>query len=219
MRGPARGIVGRELSRRELIQRASALGLGAAVAQALPLAQALVRADPALAQTPVDDATLGAFADTIIPGRLAARTDLGDAIPPGAIAGADPDPGAVEAGAIQLYHDSRVGFDALAPPFLADLDTRALGHGGPFAALPFEGRVAVVLEGLDFGNGDRVLWEAAAAVPFTAFCAAALIPNATSRTASGYRVMGLPGAAPHGYGNFSYRRRLSVERTRNGSLP
>jgi hypothetical protein len=189
------------------------------IAQALPVADALVRADPALAQTPIDDATLGAFADTIIPGRLATKTDRGDPIPAGAIAGADLEPGAVEAGAIQLYHDPRIGFDALAPPFLADLNTRALAQGGPFLSLPFDKRVAVVLGGMDFGNGDRMLWEAAAAVPFAAFCAAALIPNATSRTASGYRVMGLPGTAPSGYRGFSYRRRLAVERTRNGSLP
>jgi hypothetical protein len=32
-------------------------------------------------------------------------------------------------------------------------------------------------------------------------------------------VMGYPGAAPNGYANASYRRRLSAERTRRGSLP
>lgn len=210
---------GRELSRRQLLERAAGIGAAALVAQALPFADALVRADPALAQTPVDDVALGAFADTIIPGRPAARTDLGNPIPAGAIAGVDPDPGAVEAGAIELYHDARVGFDALAPPFLADLNLRALAHGGPFTSLPYDKREAVVLEGLDFGNGDRVIWEAAAAVPFTAFCAAALIPNATSATASGYRTMGHPGVAPNGYRDFSYRRRLAHERTRHGSLP
>jgi hypothetical protein len=208
------------LSRRQLLGRASALGAAALVAQALPLAEALKKADPALAATPIDDATLGAFADTIIPGRPATHTDLGTAIPAGAIAGVDPDPGAVEAGAIELYHDSRVGFDALAPPFLADLNSRALAHGGPFTTLSYDAREAVVLAGLDFGNGDRVLWEAAAAVPFTAFCAAALVKNATSATASGYRVMGHPGAAPNGYRKgFSYGRRLARERTRHGSLP
>jgi hypothetical protein len=31
--------------------------------------------------------------------------------------------------------------------------------------------------------------------------------------------MGLPGAAPHGYRDFSYRRRLARERTRHGYLP
>src|SRR3954453_7982911 len=204
--------MGEGVSRRELLE----LGLAALVAQALPVA---LRASPAGAQTPIDALVLGAFADTIIPGRPATITDGGDPIPAGAIAGVDPDPGAVEAGAIQLYHDPRVGFDALAPAFIADLNTRALAQGGPFASLPFDQRVQVVLGGMDFGNGDRVLWEAAAAVPFTAFCAAALLPEATSRNAAGDRGMGLPGAAPHGYRSFSYCRRLAVERTRNGSLP
>jgi hypothetical protein len=112
-----------------------------------------------------------------------------------------------------------VGFDALAPAFIGDLNARALSRGGPFLSLPYAKREAVVRDGLDFGNGDRVLWEAAAAVPFTAFCAAALIPNATRKRASGYRVMGHPGAAPNGYRRFSYRRRLARERTRHGSLP
>jgi hypothetical protein len=210
--------MGEGVSRRELLQRGGTLGLAALVAQALPLAEAIVRADPAVAQTPVDDAILGAFADTIIPGRPATRTDTGAPIPAGVIAGVDPDPGAVEAGAIELYHDERVGFDALAPAFLADLNARSLARGGTFMSLPYEGREAVVAQGLDFGNGSRVLWEAAAAVPFTAFCAAALVPGATAATASGYRVMGHPGAAPDGHRDFSYRRRLAVERTRTGSL-
>ena len=207
--------MGEGLSRREVLLAS----LGVAIAQALPFADALMRADPALAATPIEDAALGAFADTILPGRHAAVTDLGAPIPAGAIAGVDPEPGAVEAGAIELYHDPLVGFDALAPPFLADLNARALAQGGPFVSLPFDKRVAAVRAGLDFGNSDRVLWEAAAAVPFTAFCAAALIPNATSAKASGYRVMGYPGAAPNGYRGFSYRRKLSVERTRRGVLP
>jgi hypothetical protein len=207
------------VSRRELLQRAGTLGAAALIAQALPLAERLIAADPALALTPVDDATLGAFADTIIPGRPATVTDLGTPIPAGAIAGVDPEPGAVEAGAIDLYHDARVGFDALAPPFLADLNARALQQGGPFTSLSYDAREKVVLQGLDFANPERVLWEAAAAVPFTAFCAAALIPNATGRTASGYAVMGYPGAAPNGYRHFSYRRRLARERTAKGYLP
>ncbi|MFL5842913.1 MAG: DUF5987 family protein, partial [Thermoleophilaceae bacterium] len=59
-----------------------------------------------------------AFADTMIPGRKAAKTDLGDPIHPEAIAGVDADPGAVEADALRLYHDSLIGFDALEPAFL-----------------------------------------------------------------------------------------------------
>ena len=211
--------MGEDLSRRELLERGGLAGLAALIAQALPVAEALMRADPALAQTPIDDAMLAAFADTIIPGRPADRTDLGDPIPAGAIVGVDPDPGAVEADAVRLYHDDRVGFDALAPPFLADLNGRALARGGPFVSLPYDQREDVVSEGLDFGNGSRVVWEAAAAVPFTAFCAAALVVNATDETASGYRVMRHPGTAPNGHRRFSYRRKLAIERTRSGNLP
>ena len=68
-------------------------------------------------------------------------------------------------------------------------------------------------EALDFGNGSRVVWEAAAAVPFTAFCAAGTQRNATSRTASGHRVMGHPAPPRTATADFTYRRRLAVERT------
>ena len=75
--------------------------------------------------------------------------------------------------------------------------------------------------GLSFSNPTRVVWEAAAAVPFTAFCAAALVRNATAAKASGYRVMGLPGIAPNGYQlTHSYGALTrSDERTREGPLP
>jgi hypothetical protein len=223
------------LTRREAVARASLAGLGALIAAAAPFA------DPAragilpplpvgvpplpgagsapTAGTPVADATLQAFADTILPGRRADTTDLGHGIDPLAIAGVDSRPGAVEADALALYHHPEVGFDALEPAFLADLTARAAQHGADFLHLGFTDRVQACLSGLDYANPSRVLWEAAAAVPFTAFCAAALIPNATAARASGYRVMGLPGVAPGGYRGFSYRRRLSHERTRTGSLP
>jgi hypothetical protein len=205
--------------RRDFLERAATLSAGALVLAALPVAERMIRADPAIAAVRPDDATLQAFADTVIPGRKATRTDLGDEIDPLAIAGVDDEPGAVEADALRLYHDPLTGFDALAPAFLADLNGRALQQGGPFLALSYDQRVAVVMGGLSFDNPDRTLWEAAAAVPFTAFCAAAEHETGTSRNASGYRVMGYPGAAPNGYRGASYRRKLSKERTRNGSLP
>lgn len=208
-----------ELTRRGLLRRGGVLGLAALVASAAPLARGLVRAGPALAEPGPADATLQAFADTMIPGRPATRTDLGHEIHPRAIAGVDGEPGAVEADALALYHHDKIGFDAIAGAFLADLERRALAHGGPFLGLGFEQRVATCVAGLDFSNPSRVLWEAAAAVPFTAFCAAALIPDATDRRASGLRVMGLPGTAPRGYRDFSYDRVLSRERTRLGYLP
>jgi hypothetical protein len=205
------------LSRRQILARASALGLAALVAEALPIAHQ----QPARAASPpgLTDATLQAFADTMLPGCRVTHTDLGNPVDPLAIAGVDPLPGAVQADALALYHHPEVGFDALAPAFLAELEVRSLAHGGDFLHLPFDKRVQTCLAGLDYGNPTRLVWEAAAAVPFTAFCAAALIRNATARDACGYQVMGLPGTAPNGYRNFSYRRKLSHERTRNGSLP
>jgi hypothetical protein len=212
----ARGPFGAELSRRGFL---GALGLGALVVAAGPAGRVLeARAQtlPPLPGSP--DATMQAFADTIIPGRKAERTDLGNPIHAGAIAGVDDRPGAVEADALALYHHELVGFDALQPGFVADLEARSLPKGGPFLSLPFERRVQVCREGLDFANAGRAVWEAAAAVPFTAFCAAALIPEQRAEHASGYRVMGLPGAAPRGYRRFSYRRRLARERTKRGYL-
>ena len=207
-----------ELSRRGFL---GTLGLGALVIAAGPAARALeAKAQPLLDTLPSSpDATMQAFADTIIPGRKAQRTDLGNAILPGAVAGVDHRPGAVEADVLALYHHPLVGFDALQPGFLADLEGRSLPRGGPFLSLPFDRRVQVCREGLDFSNSSRPVWEAAAAVPFTAFCAAALVPEQRAAKASGYRVMGLPGAAPRGYRRFSYRRRLARGRTKRGYLP
>jgi hypothetical protein len=212
------GALIEDLTRRGFLQRAGVLGVGALVLSAAPLARELLAAEPALAAPSFPDATLQAFADTIIPGRKAARTDLGNEIDPRAIAGVDERPGAVEADVLALYHHPLVGFDALEPAFLSDLVTRSLQAGGDFLGLPFDKRVQVCAGGLAFQSPSRVLWEAAAAVPFTAFCAAALVPEQTAAKASGYRVMGLPGAAPRGYRSFSYRRRLARERTRKGYL-
>jgi hypothetical protein len=204
------------LTRRQALRRSSTAALGALVASALPLAAP--RAARAQS-TNSPDGTLQAFADTMIPGRKVAETALGHPIDPLAIAGVDPRPGAVEADALALYHHPEVGFDALSPSFLAELEAQSLRHGSDFRHLGFHARVQVCLTGLAFSNQSRLLWEAAAAVPFTAFCAAALIHNATWNDAPGYRVMGLPGTAPNGYRGYSYRRRLSHERTRRGSLP
>src|ERR671929_626474 len=123
MESPARTLAD-ELSRRDFMRRASALGAGALVLAALPVAERMIAADPALAAVALDDATLQAFADTMIPGRKAKKTDLGDEIHPLAIAGVDRLPGAVEADSLRVYKDPLVGFPALAGPFLADLSGR-----------------------------------------------------------------------------------------------
>ena len=154
-----------------------------------------------------------------MPGRKALTTDLGNEIHPLAIAGADNEPGAVEADALLVYQDALVGFAALEAPFLAELSTRSLVHGGPFLNLSFEQRVAVGVEGLAAGNPSAEVWEAAAAVPFVAFLASAEQPEATIDTSSAYQVMGYPGTAPNGYAEFSYGRKLATELTGRGYLP
>src|SRR5919204_3321031 len=126
MEGSARRLAD-ELSRRDFMTRVGVLGAGAFVAAALPLAERMIAADPAVAAVSFDDATLQAFADTMIPGRRAERTDLGDEIHPQAIAGVDPDPGAVEADVLRLYKNPLVGFaPALVGPFLTDISLRSL---------------------------------------------------------------------------------------------
>jgi enediyne biosynthesis protein E8 len=213
-RGSAHEALVDSLSRRSFLRGAGTVALALAAGR-------LAAPPPALGAPSASDATLQAFADTMIPGRKATTTDLGNEIDPRAIAGVDPLPGGVEADALALYHHPEIGFDSLAPPFLADLQARSLPLGGDFLGLGWDQRVQVCLGGLGFDNPTRQVWEAAAAVPFTAFCAAAMIgPPQTAAKASGYRVMGLPGAAPAGYQrDFSYGRKLARERTWTGSLP
>src|SRR3954447_6768951 len=210
--------------RRSFLQRTSVLGAAALVASALPVAERVMSELAYAADPTLDDATLQAFADTIIPGRKAVKTDLGDAIHPQATPGVDPDPGAVEADALRLFHHPLIGFDALEPAFLAELSLRSLPQGGAFLTLPYDKRAQVVTAGFDFSNPTRLLWEAATAVPFTAFCAAAVHPFGNRDNASGYHVMGYPGGGPNDAPamypySFSYRRKLAKPRTKKGYLP
>jgi hypothetical protein len=227
--GAVRNELAAELSRREFVGRATAFGLGALVIGALPTAARMAAPGTAGAKAlPADpDGTLQAFYDTLIPGRKVPdlKTELGHPIHPDAIAGVDPEPGAVYTDALILGKNPKLGFELLVPAFLAELETRAAAQGGLFLSLDYEHRQAVCLGGLSFSNPTRLVWEAAAAVAFAAFCAAATIRNANGRPAAtrnraaGYRVMGHPGIAPHGYTDFSYRRRLNRGLTQNGSLP
>jgi hypothetical protein len=214
-----RSPVGGLLSRRQVLQRATALGLGGLVLSALPVAEQFLAAEPALADPTLSDGTLQAVADTLIPGRNATLTDLGNEIHPKAIAGVDPEPGAVQADALLLYHHPLIGFDTVSAAFLADLEARSLPRLGQFIDLPFDKRVAVCVDGLSASNPTAQVWELAAAVPFAAFLCTATQQNATIDKSSGLQVMGFPGIAPHGYADYSYRRALSTEKTSTGSLP
>jgi hypothetical protein len=207
------------LSRRQVLGRATVLGLGGLVLSALPAADRILSTvAPSEAAVNLADATLQAVADTFIPGRRAVTTDLGNEIHPKAIAGVHGEPGAVEADALALYHHPLIGFDALEAAFLAEVEARSLPRLGQFVDLSFAKRVEVLKEGLAASNPTVTVWEAAAAVPFAAFLAEATQPNAVIDGASGYQVMGHPGIAPNGYAEYSYGRRLSRERTANGSL-
>lgn len=199
-------------SRRQLLQSGALLSL-------LPLAERVLAAPIALGAPSLTDGTLQAFADTIIPGKKATRTDLGNEIHPKAIAGADPEPGAVQADSLLLYHHPLIGFDVVAPEFLADLSARSLLRGGQFLDLPFDKRTAVCVEGLGSSNPTAQVWELAAVVPFAAFLCTAAQKNAKIDNSSGLQVTGFPGIAPNGYADFSYRRALSAEKTSTGSLP
>jgi hypothetical protein len=218
--GVERSPVGGLLSRRQILKRATVLGLGGFVTSALPAADRfLATVEPAHAEPTLTDATLQAVADTMIPGRKAALTDLGNEIHPKAIAGVHPEPGAVEADSLLLFHDPRIGFDALEPAFMTELQARSLVRGGQFLDLTFDRRVAVCLEGCGASNPTVLVWEAVAAVAFAAFLVVATQENATIDTASGLQVLGHPGTAPNGYADYSYKRKLSRERTSAGSLP
>ena len=125
----ARGPVVAELSRREFIGRASAVGVGMLVAGALPVARAhALLGVPA----PIDpDPTLQAFADTILPGRKVrqdrprqrGRTRSRSPASTRCPARSRPTPCA-------LFHHPLIGFDALEPALLADLSARSLALGG-----------------------------------------------------------------------------------------
>lgn len=216
--GPSADLAGL-LSRRQVLKRATVLGLGGLVWSALPAADRILSTvAPSEAAVNLADATLQAIADTFIPGRRATTTDLGNEIHPNAIAGVHAEPGGVEADALALYHHPLIGFDALEAAFLAEVEARSLPRLGQFIDLSFAKRVEVVEEGLAVSNPSVTVWEAAAAVPFAAFLAEATQPNASIDGASGYQVMGHPGIAPTGYAEYSYGRKLSRERTAAGSL-
>jgi hypothetical protein len=203
----------RPLSRREVLQRGAVLSL-------LPVAERILASPAAALAAPnLADGTLQAFADTLIPGKRVTRTDLGNEVHPKAIAGAHPEPGAVQADTLLLYHHPLIGFDLVEAAFLADLEARSLLRLGQFIDLPFAKRVAVCLDGLSPSNPTAQVWELAAAVPFAAFLCTATQKNATIDKSSGLQVTGHPGIAPNGYADFSYRRALSSERTATGSLP
>src|SRR6478752_1545487 len=118
------GALIEDITRRGFLRRTSVLGLAALVASAAPYAQRLLDPPAALADVNLLDGTMQAFADTILPGRKVAKTDLGNEVHPIAIAGVDALPGAVEARALA------VAGGRLPRPALRQAGGRAHGRAG-----------------------------------------------------------------------------------------
>ena len=100
--------------------------------------------------------------------------------------------------------------------------TRSLQQGGAVPRPRLRRSAArCCMQALAFDNPDRVLWEAAAAVPFTAFCAAG-DPARPAPSQERLRLPrdGLPGrGAATATSGFSYRRKLARELHEEGLPP
>nr|WP_207915137.1 DUF5987 family protein [Micromonospora sp. 15K316] len=116
----------------------------------------------AAAADPVRTATLEAFADTIIPGAKRFPEDR-------AIAGVVDDPGAVEAGALELLAHSALGLAKALDGMAGLLNMHAQNSARakqlvldptvpPFVALDFDARTALVQELTDPSHPEREVW-------------------------------------------------------------
>ncbi|MGH3880142.1 MAG: DUF5987 family protein [Actinophytocola sp.] len=106
--------------------------------------------------------TLEAFADTIVPGVRRSPDDR-------AIAGVCDDPGAVEAGALELLEHPATGVTAGLGPLSQALNVHAAAYAArreqtldpdlpPFVALSYEDRAALVLELTAPGHPEKDGW-------------------------------------------------------------
>jgi hypothetical protein len=194
------GRIGDELTRRGFLA-GTAAGTFGLTALATVLA-AFEQARPAWAQVPAPGlapdsdpvrATMAAFADTIVPG------------PAG---GADPAPGAIEAGALDEVYDPYYALAEAFPLIHSDLAVatpRVLGRAAQFnLALPYADREKVILDritgtgGNPGGNPNALMYAAPAVVIYIAY-------YGTARSNLGVQYIGFP---PHSNGYWpehSYR--------------
>jgi hypothetical protein len=196
------------LSRRRLLQAV------AAAAVLLPV----VEPGSAYAGVELQRDTLDAWADTIVPGE---KRYAGDRVVAGACAG----PGAVQAGAWDLYRDPAVGVALVLPGLVALLNTEAaryaVTHGRvldlrvpPFVALSFGDRTAVASALLDGNNAVELLWYALAALAMLAFHTAGHLDTAAAVRAGhpGLAWLGFPAPDADGlwrFPEFGYGRALA----------
>jgi hypothetical protein len=110
----------------------------------------------------VQELTLEAYADTIVPGEKRFPEDR-------SVAGAAPGPGAVEAGALELLRYDATGVTAGLPYLVQSLNDHAKSYAGeaglepdtdvpPFVALPYEHRRALVARLTGPGHPEKDGW-------------------------------------------------------------
>ncbi len=145
----------------------------------------------------VQTSTLEAYADTIVPGAKRGPDDR-------AIAGVCDDPGAVEAGALELLNDPATGVTAGLPYLAQSLNGHAANYAQargltldddvpPFVALSYEDRAALILELVAPGHPERDGW-----VLLTMFCNMAY-DTAPHRTTAVALEEGHPGLLAMGF--------------------
>lgn len=166
----------------------------------------------------VQTITLEAFADTIVPGVKRFPDDH-------AIAGVCDDPGAVEAGALELLSDSATGVTAGLVPLSAMLNQHAQTYAAnngltldadvpAFAALGYEHRVALVAELTAPGHPERDGWVLLALFSNMAYDTAPHRPTGEAMADGHPGMVAMGYAEPDSDGlwrfpDFSYRRELA----------
>ena len=215
-----------ELTRRRLLKAA------AVAAAAWRLARWPVRASAqTLPVDPLTTATLEAFADTLIPGEKRSPIDR-------AIAGAASGAGAVQAGALTMMAFPAAGTGPALPALAAGLNTHATQFAAangvlldptvpPFVSLDFAQRTTLLVEIIDGGDPDALVYFALAGIVFVAYHTAGFL-HTTDALAGGHPglvAIGFPLPDADGrwrFPAFSYGRPLAPMHpltTRRGSPP
>lgn len=191
----SRDAIQHELTRRGFL---AAAGAGAVT---LAQAQALTQAAAAALRPRAAGAAL-------IPSEAAVRTTVAayvDTIIPGPAGGADPDPGGIEAGALDVVYDPAYGANVVLPILHEDLQLASLGMlGREFdLTVPYRDRERVVVERLKStgrygaeGTPFILLYAGVAIIAYVAY-------YGTARSTKGPEYIGFP-TSSNGYRRHSY---------------
>lgn len=186
--------------------------LAAGGLSAVPVAAAEVSAEDWTTQT------LGAFADTLIPGE---QRFAGDQVCAGAVTG----PGAVQAGVADVMNSAQLPLAPLLPEIAALLDARAVAYAvlhliwlspsrPPFVDLSFSQRTDLVGGLFDSGDADQPIWQMLSLIVGIAFDTAGQLDTvpALAQGHPGLAWLHFPAPNPDGlwrFPDFSYGRPLA----------